>query len=271
MTTRMTLDQARGELAVVENELSALVASKCEASKTSTAFSKWRSSVDEKTNERERLAIRIEALEAEVEQEKRDAARADLLSRRAALKKRTAELARRITEEGVKSAAVLVQLAEEAQANAADVEKLNRELSDDEQLIRADHIARHRDPAPRKNLKETAVDLWVFEDTGALVGDQDCVVERSNGRGFIPANNAISLSNNPVVRKRFKQIRYLKPSDREYADPLASVLRLPRYDGPGMLFDFGHKKEPAQRRELVELIPVPDAPAKPAKSPDVRT
>ena len=264
------LEQARADLDAVNDALTALEAAKAEASKVSATFAKWRASVDEKTGERERLDICIAALEAEVEQQKRDAARADLLSRRAALDKETAALARRITEEGAKSAAVLVQLAEEAKANAVAVEKLNRELSGDERLIHADHIARHRDPAPRKNLEETAVDLWVFEHTGALVGDQDCVVELSNGRGTIPATEH-SLTNKPVVRKRFRQVRYLAAGHREYADALGSVLRLPRFDAPGMLFDYGHKAEPARRKELMELIPVPDAPAKPARSPDGRT
>ena len=63
--------------------------------------------------------------------------------------------------------------------------------------------------------------------TKELVGDQDAVVALSDERGIIPATEH-SLTNDPVVRKRFRQIRYLKPSDREYADPLASVLRLPR-------------------------------------------
>ena len=270
MTTRMTLDQAFGELAAIENELSALAASKCEASKTSTAFSKWRSSVNEKTNERERLEIRITTLKTEDEQEERDAARADLRSRRAALEKQTAALARRINEDGSKAAETLIQLAEEAKANAVDVQNLNRELSGDEQLIHADEIARNRDPTPRKTLEETTVDLWTFQTTGQLVGDQDSVVELSNGRGTIPATEH-SLTNKPVIRKQFRQIRYLKPIDRAYADPLGSVLRLPRFDAPGMLFDLGHKVEPARRKELMELIPVPDAPGKPAKSPDGRT
>ena len=165
---------------------------------------------------------------------------------------------------------MLVQLAEETETNAVAVEKLNRKLSGDERLIHADHIARHRDPAPRKNLEETAVDLWVFESTGALVGDQDCVVELSNGRGTIPATEH-SLTNKPVVRKRFRQVRYLAAGHREYADPLGSVLRLPRFDAPGTIFDQGRKAEPARRKELMELIPVPDAPAKPARSPDGRT
>jgi hypothetical protein len=160
---------------------------------------------------------------------------------------------------------VLVQLAEEAKANAADVEKLNRELSDDEQLIHADRIARHRDPAPRKNLEETTVDLWVFERTGQLIQDQDAVLERTYERGSIRASG-ISLANRPVIRRRFRQIRYLAPGDREYADPLGSVLRLPRFDAPGMFFDHGQKAEPAPRQELMELIPAADAPAKPAAS-----
>jgi hypothetical protein len=160
---------------------------------------------------------------------------------------------------------MLVQLAEEAKANAADVEFLNRELPDDEQLVHADHLARHRDPAPREDIEETTVDLWTYERTGELVGDPDVVVERSYERGII-RGTGVSLANIPVVRKRFKQVRYLARGDREYADPLGSALRLPRFDAPGMLFDHGHKAEPAARHELIELIPAADAPARPAAS-----
>jgi hypothetical protein len=151
---------------------------------------------------------------------------------------------------------VLVQLTEEATANAQAVAGLNRELAGDEQLVHADYIARHRDPVPRKNLEETVVDLWVHEGTVALIRDQDCVVELSNGRGTIPATEH-SLTTKHVVRKKFRQLRYLAAGDREYADPLGSILRLPNFDGPGTLFDWGHKAEPARRKELMELIPVP--------------
>jgi hypothetical protein len=256
------LDQARIDLDAVNHELMALEAAKAEASKTSATFAKWRASVDEKTGERERLEICVVTLEAEVEQHKQEAARADLLSRRAALEKQTNALARKITEEGSKAAALLVQLAEEASANAQAVEQLNRELSNDEQLFHADHLARHRDPAPRENLEESIVDLWTFESSGELVGDPDLVRALSYERGVIPAIGA-SLRNTPVIRKRFKQVRYLERGDREYAEPLADVLRLPRFDGPGILFDHGHALEATPRRELVELIPDSSAAAKP--------
>ena len=121
---------------------------------------------------------------------------------------------------------------------------------------------RHRDPAPRENLEEKIVDLWVFERTGELVGDPDVVVERSYERGFIPGT-AVSRNPTQVIRKRFKQIRSLARADREWVAPLASVLRLPSFNGPGMMFDHGHAMELAARRELIELTPAADAPAKP--------
>jgi hypothetical protein len=162
---------------------------------------------------------------------------------------------------------VLVQLAEEAKANAADVEKLNRELSDDEQLIHADHIARHRNPVPREDLEATFVDLWTYASNGELISDQDAVVERSRDRGYIPGSE-VRRTPTHVVRKRFKQVRYLAPGDREYFEPLISLMRLPNFNRPGMMFDRGRVvEEPrAARRELVELTPVSDAPAKPAAS-----
>ncbi|WP_035714981.1 hypothetical protein, partial [Bradyrhizobium genomosp. I (2014)] len=223
--TEKLLEQARIDLDATSRDLLALELAKAEASKTSAAFAKWRSSVDEKTSERERLEICVSTLEIEVEQQKKDAARADLVSRRVTLEKQTAALARRITDEGAKAAAALVQLAEESKSNAMDVERLNRELSDDEQLVNADILARHRAPQPRENLDESVVDLWVYERTNELVSDPDSVVERSYERGYIPGTE-VGRNPIPVVRRRFRQIRYIEGGERSYVEPLATVLRL---------------------------------------------
>jgi hypothetical protein len=257
------LEQAHIDLDAINRDLLALDAAKAEAARTSAGFAKWHASVDEKTAERERLGIYISTLGADVELEKQEAARTALVSRRTALEKQTAALARRITEEGSRAAAVLIQLAEEAQANAEAIERLNRELPDEQRLLHADHLARHRDPAPRENIEETNVDLWTFEQSGEIVGDPDGVVERSYERGFIPGGSGRNI---PVIRQRFKQIRYLESGDRERVESFVSALRLPRFDGPGMLFDRGRAVESAPRRELVELIPAPDAPAQPAST-----
>jgi hypothetical protein len=259
--TTKQLDQARADLAAANQKLADLDAAKAEAVKTSAAFSKWRTEREGTALEIERLALLVDTFAANLEQEQADAARLALTSRKAELEKQTAALAQRITEEGAKAAAVLVQLAEEAKANAVEVEKLNRELSDDERLVHADHLARHRDPAPREDLEESVVDLWTFERTGELVSNPDDVVERAYERGFIPGIG-VSRNPTPVIRKRFRQIRYLACAEREWVEPLATVLRLPRFDGPGVLFDRGHPMDPAPRQELIELIPAPDAPAK---------
>jgi hypothetical protein len=264
------LEQARADLDGINDALMVLEAAKADASKTSATFAEWRSSVEKQTGERERLSILIAAFEIEIEQQRKDAARADLMSRRATLEKQTYALARRIRLDGAKAAELLVQLTEEASANARAVAEFNRELGHGEPLEHADHIARYRDPKPRQDLSEEITDLWCFERTGQLAGDQDAVIALANGRGIIPATEH-SLTNKPVVRKKYRQVRYLAAGHREYVDPLASILRLPRFDQPGTLYDRGNRLEPARRKELMELIPVPDAPAKPAKSPDGRT
>ncbi|MGO4513250.1 hypothetical protein AB4Z51_40380 [Bradyrhizobium sp. 2TAF36] len=256
------LTQARADLAAGDQALIALDAEKADALKSSAAFSKWRLAHEEAELERERLGLLVDKLAGELEQEAADAASADLASRRAELEKQSAALARRISEEGGAAAATLVQLAEEARADAEAVEQLNRELPDERRLLHADHIARHRDPAPREDIKETVVDLWTFEQSGEIVGDPDDVVEHSYERGLIRS----PMRNVPVVRRRFRQITYLEQGDREWAESLGSVLRLPRFDGPGLLFDRGHAVEPTPRRELVELVPAHGAPAKPVNN-----
>ena len=162
--TEKQLEQARADRDAIDQDLLALTLAKAEAAKAPATYAKWRLSVDEKTGERERLDIYISTLEADVEQQKSDAARADLLSRRSALEKQTAALALRISEEGAKAAAVLIQLAAEARTNAEAVERLNRELPDDERLLHADHLARlSRSGAARKTSQRTIVDLWTYQ------------------------------------------------------------------------------------------------------------
>jgi hypothetical protein len=257
------LTQARAELDAINQELASLDAERAGALANSTAYTKWRQAKEAAELEHDRLVSLAEKLAADLDHEKADADLSALESRKADLEKESRALACRIAEEGGHAAAVLIKLAGEARANADAVAQLNRELGEDEQLMDADHLARHRDPAPREDLESTTVDLWVFERTDELVGDPDLVREISYERGVIPPIGAGPRAT-PVVRKRFRQIRYLAPGDREYTESLASVLRLPRFNGPGMMFDRGRVVETAPRRELLELIPAPDASAQPA-------
>ncbi|WP_456637146.1 hypothetical protein [Bradyrhizobium sp. USDA 10063] len=265
--TEKLLANARADLAVANEMVAALDAQKADAIRSSKTYAMWRLPFEEASLECERLGQLVATLEVDLQQEQAETVKAALASRRAELERQSAALASRIAKDGAAAAAVLVRLAEEARANAAAVERFNREASDDvAPLFSADQLARYRDPAPREDLEESIVDLWTFEATGELVSDQDAVVERDYFHGRIPAIPGNHVSNHPthVVRKRFRQLTYLEADEREYFNPLTDALRLPRFDGPGMLFDRGRAVEPAQRRELIELLPVDGAPAQPA-------
>jgi hypothetical protein len=255
--TSKHLATAREELVAVVQLLATLDAERGEALKSSGTFSKWRARHEEAEQEQERLALLIETLETEAEQADLDAAREALAARKADLQKRTSALARRITKEGAAAAAVLVGLAAEAKANADEISRLNRELGpDDEQLLSADHLARYRDPLPRKDLEETTVELWTFaKRPDEIVSDPSVIVEREPGVGFIPPTTR-GLHPTHVQRRKFRQIRYLEAGAREYLISLGEALKLPRFDGPGMLFDRGRAVEPAERRELLQIVPM---------------
>ncbi|MCK1753807.1 hypothetical protein IVA78_00850 [Bradyrhizobium sp. 137] len=259
------LEEARADLAAATAALTASDEQQAEAVKSSKTYSQWRLSHEAAALEAERLALLVEKLEADLQQEQTDAAVAARAARRVELEQQSKALASRIAEEGAQAAAVLLALAEQAKLNAEAVELFNRELGDDDApLLSGDHIARYRAPAPRQNLAEDVIDLWVFERTGELVGDPDLIHEISEQRGIIPPAGGVSSRATPVVRKRFRQVRYLEGGERLYVEPLATVLRLPRFDGPGLLFDRGRIVEAAERRELIELVD--DAPAEPAES-----
>ncbi|MCK1618909.1 hypothetical protein IVA96_20170 [Bradyrhizobium sp. 159] len=257
------LEQARADLTAATAALTVLNEQRTDALKTSAAFAKWRLAHEEAELEIERLALLVQKLEADLEQDAADATVAARAARRVELERQSKALASRIAEEGAQAAAVLVALAEQAKLNAEAVELFNRKLGDDDApLLSGDHIARYRAPAPRQDLAEDIVDLWTFEQNGEIVGDPDVVVERSYERGYIPSH----MRNIQVVRRRFRQITYLEAGERQYLDPLAMVLRLPRFDGPGLLFDRGRVVEPGKPRELIELVPADDALAEPTKA-----
>jgi hypothetical protein len=258
--TEKQIEQTRADLDSINSRLTTLDAQRADALKTSAAFAKWRLAHEEAELERERLELLVDKLVADLEREKSDAARFALEARRAELEQESAALARRIVEEGTAAAEVLMRLAEQARANAESIERFNRELGDeDAPLFSADHLARHRAPEPRQDIAEDVVDLWVFESSGELVGDPDSVIEREYAKGIILS----PMRNIPVERRRFRQVSYLEAGAFEWIKPLGEVLRLPNFNAPGMMFDRGQRVEPSQRRELVELIPAPDAPAKP--------
>jgi hypothetical protein len=125
-------------------------------------------------------------------------------------------------------------------------------------------LARYRPPAPRENIAEVGVELWVFAANGNLVGAQDEVVERDDGSGYLVSS---SHYRNPCVKRRFRSIEYLEAEPRRHFEPFYTELRLPSLDGPAwsprggaspaaVLEALARRAEVSERQVLTELVPV---------------
>jgi ElaB/YqjD/DUF883 family membrane-anchored ribosome-binding protein len=270
MNNRSALDQARKDLAEVEAELSALLSTKSDASKTPAAFAKFRSNHEALAAERERLTTVIDNLEPIVAAEEASDTKEQLLRRYAEQKTSNAKLASRIQTDIRKANAILLSLIRDAAAAAAEDSEINAALPDDlEPLASADFIARSRPGLQRQELKTERVWLWVNERNGCLIGDQDSVVDSGNGFGRIGQGSYTVICR----RALFTQTEYYPAVPAERPHAALWQLRLPQPDGPAFAFDgtrcnfpdavlgelarAARITEPRERSIEIELKPVP--------------
>jgi hypothetical protein len=240
-TTRNSLDQARADLAAIEEELAALDATKSEASKTTAAFTKWRTAYGAANAERERLMIVIEGLELAVAAEESANASEGLLRRYEAKAAANEKLAARIKADLAWANGILLRIVRDVAAAAAEDAEINAGLPEGiEPLLPADFIARGRPGLDRKELEKRRVWLWTNTRNGALIGDQDSVVDRGNGLGRIGAGAYVTN----CVSALFEQIEYFPAEPAERPQALWQ-LRLPQPDGPGLVFDGAKCNYPA--------------------------
>jgi hypothetical protein len=233
-TPRTSLDQARTDLAAIEAELNVLLAAKSDASRSAAAFASWRADHDAKTAERDRLATRIENLELEVAIVEADEADQSLRKNHADRKAANEKLAQRIKSEIKKANSILMALIQDVALAAQEDAKINADLPDDlEPLMPADLLARGRPGLERQELNRTRVWLWINTRGGSLIGDQDAVVDRGDGRGRV-GEGPYSVN---CARALFEQVSYHPAEPAERPTPFWQQLRLPRPDGPGLEFD----------------------------------
>jgi hypothetical protein len=271
-TPRAELDKARTDLATIEGEINALLAAKSDASRSAASFAGWRADHDAKTAERERLATLIQNLESEVAAVEADEARNELLKRHAAKITTNIKLAARIKSDLAKANAILTTLVRDIANAAIDDADINTRLPEGvDPLIPADILARGRAPLPRIDLEKSRVWLWTTL-AGHIVGDQDAVVDRGNGRGRM-GEGPYSVNCTSAL---FEQVSYHPAEPAERPQPLWQ-LRLPQPDGPGAAFDGSRcnyasdalaelarrvqATEPRLRPVEIELRPVPSIAA----------
>jgi hypothetical protein len=266
---RSSLDQAHADLVTIEAELNALTAAKSVAIHNAASFAQWKADYNLKQAERERLTALIEALKPEVALIESEEAEAALRKRYAAKVTANAKLAARIKADLAKANGILLALVRDVAEAAAEDSEVNAALPDDlAPLIPAGIIARGRPGLERQELEKTRVWLWVNARNGALIGDQDQVIDRGDGRGRI-GEGSYTVNCTSAL---FEQIEYHPAEPAQRPRDMWQML-LPQPDGPGVAFD-GTKlsypsevlgalasaeraNEPRERPIEIELRPVP--------------
>ncbi|KRR11291.1 hypothetical protein CQ12_05545 [Bradyrhizobium jicamae] len=250
---------------MAQAKLQAVLDRELASTDTAASFEAWRRERDSLVSEVERLTKLIERLEAAANDEAVNAQQAALRKRVDAQRQANETSAGRIREEGGTAIEALLKLAHDiAAAEIADAE-LNAQIRDDaDRIVGADMLARYRPPAPRENIAETEIDLWVFASNGSLVGSQDEVIERDDGTGYLITSTQYRAN---CVKRRFKSIEFLEAEPRQYFEPFYAELRLPSLDGPAwsprkgaspaaVLEALARRSESPERQVLTELVPM---------------
>jgi hypothetical protein len=179
-----------------------------------------------------------------------------------------------------------LQLVKEAAQQSLEAKALNASLPEGETPIpAADILARDHGAEHRKDIKSREVELWVIAGTGDIVGNQGAVVSTDGVTGQL--NDPYSSFRPRCMRRRFRETEYHPRTLTDWPGDLFSLVRLPRLDGPGFLFDgslltveavaaldVAAAVKPAARRQprpvQIELTPVdptwPPAEAAPGEA-----
>lgn len=226
----------RADLKAARDQLAAIDAAEAEALADSMRFAAWstkRAAAASEVDRLERLATVTESTAAEATK-----AEADAATRReiAAARKAANDLAARIRTDGQRIAAELLQLAKDAAQQALDAKRLNENLPDGEALIpAADIVARDFSAEPRKDVRSRDVELWVVADDGRIVGDQAAVTSSDGVTGQLHVSGAGFRWK--CVRRKFRETEFHPSTLPDWPGDLFSLVRLPRFDGPGFAFD----------------------------------
>jgi hypothetical protein len=263
-TARADLDAARAQLTAVDAEENVALTD-------GAAFQAWRTKREAIVTEVERLDRLVTALQAGAEAARAHDEAEALRKRLADARKKADDLAGRVRKDGPRIASELLQLARDAAQQALEAKVLNANLPEGEAPIPvADILARDFGTEPRQDIASRAVELWVAESTGIVIGDQDAVVSEDGVRGQVHVSGGTMRWR--CIRRSFRETEYHPRTLSDWPGSFHQLLRLPRLDGPGVLFDGAYVTteaaaaldiaaavKPAQRQPRptqIELVPV---------------
>lgn len=228
-SARPDLNAARAQLAAIDTDETAALSD-------GVSFARWREKRAAAAAEVERLERLVAALEAGAEAARAHDEAEAMRVKRTAARKAADDLAKRIREDGQRMAAELLQLAKEAAQQALDAAALNSNLPVGEAPIPiADILARDFGTEPRQDIASREVQLWVAESTGMVIGDQDAVVSSDGIHGQVHVMGGSMRWK--CVKRLHRETTFHPRTLSDWPGNLFSLIRLPRLDGPGVLFD----------------------------------
>lgn len=226
----------RADLQAARNQLAAIDAEEAEALADSMRFATWstkRAVAASEVDRLERLATVTESAATETAK-----AEADAAARRetAAARKEGEELGKLLHTDGVRIFSEAINLAKRCALHSLKVAALNARLPEGEPPIpAADILARDHGAEPRQDRRSREVDLWVAATTGAIIGDQDAVASEDGVHGQVHVMGGTVRWK--CIKRRFRETEFHPSTIADWPGALFSLIRLPRLDAPGLLFD----------------------------------
>jgi hypothetical protein len=226
----------QAELKAARAKLADIDAGKSAAQVDSVAFAKWSAERNAAALEVDRLAGLIETCEADAEVARKSEADAAARRQVAAARAAAGELADRIHTDGARIMGDLLVLLRECAEQSLTAKALNADLPAGETPIpAADILARDLGAEDRRDIKSREVELWVVADDGRIVGDQAAVISIDGVTGHFHVAGAGFRWR--CARRKFREVEFNPRTLPDWPGDLFSLVRLPRLDGPGALFD----------------------------------
>jgi len=226
----------QAELKAARAALAAIDASKAAAQGDGVVFAKWSADRNAAALEVDRLTDLIETYETDAEAARKSEADAAARRQVAEARKAADELANRIRTHGARIMGELLSLAKECAGQALIAKALNANLPEGEAPIpTSDILARDLGAEDRKDIKSREVELWVVADDGRIVGDQAAVISSDGITGHFHVAGAGFRWR--CARRKFREVEFNPRTLPDWPGSLFSLIRLPRIDGPGFLFD----------------------------------
>lgn len=229
------LNEARTTLASAEEAKRLLAAREGAAVASSSGdYAAWKSEWDANETELDRLRKLIACEEGDLAVATEAEADSSIRKRYDAQLKANVSLSKRIRADLTKANEILLALIRDVSAAAVEDASINDGLPDDlAPLVGAEQLARGKTAMPRKEIGTENLMLWVRNDNGFLIGDQDRVEDQGEGRGVLRTGAGWH-----VCRQQLYKSVSFHPAERaENPQPLFMAIRVPLADRPGLAWD----------------------------------